>query len=224
MPPRHRRCSLTDLRPSHRPAPLPGRRRTTTRTPTTPRQTQHPPAPPSRTHHRVTPHRHPAVPRSARRPPRHHARPRPLRPRTGRRHPARRPARRRRQNRAPVPCATCWTACSATSQPSSPSSRWPPARTCAALGGPRRWRHGRRGAGHKPQLIPASHRDQNRCLRTSGPEGGASDRSRTRDILITSEALYQLSYGGVRQGRRAIVSVPLPAGSGDSLGRRRRRR
>ncbi len=30
---------------------------------------------------------------------------------------------------------------------------------------------------------------------------GAGDRSRTRDILITSEALYQLSYTGTPGGR-----------------------
>jgi hypothetical protein len=41
---------------------------------------------------------------------------------------------------------------------------------------------------------------------------GAGDRSRTRDILITSEALYQLSYTGEAAGK-----------SLDPRGRRNRR-
>ena len=40
------------------------------------------------------------------------------------------------------------------------------------------------GTGNRSHLVP--------------PNGsGAPDRSRTRDILITSETLYQLSYRGV---------------------------
>jgi hypothetical protein len=34
-------------------------------------------------------------------------------------------------------------------------------------------------------------------LLAGNPHAGARDRSRTRDILITSEALYQLSYSGI---------------------------
>lgn len=34
---------------------------------------------------------------------------------------------------------------------------------------------------------------------------GAGDRSRTRDILITSEALYQLSYTGAAMRPEVIV-------------------
>ena len=47
----------------------------------------------------------------------------------------------------------------------------------------------------------------------------AGDRSRTRDILITSEALYQLSYTGVR-GRRA----PRPAHGNQQAGQEGERR
>ena len=46
--------------------------------------------------------------------------------------------------------------------------------------------------------------------RRPGRGGGAPDRSRTDDILITSEALYQLSYGGVQRAHDTeCVRVPL---------------
>ena len=35
---------------------------------------------------------------------------------------------------------------------------------------------------------------------------GARDRNRTRDILITSEALYHLSYSGSRSASRPVGS------------------
>jgi hypothetical protein len=53
----------------------------------------------------------------------------------------------------------------------------------------------------------ASRSTNDKGALTSNFALGAGDRSRTRDILITSEALYQLSYTGVRPatGARAIV-------------------
>ena len=43
---------------------------------------------------------------------------------------------------------------------------------------------------------PPSERSWKGMIRVSYGKNGATVRSRTADILITSEVLYQLSYGG----------------------------
>ena len=43
-----------------------------------------------------------------------------------------------------------------------------------------------------------------------GAIAGAGDRSRTRDIFITSEALYQLSYTGMFAGLHRASGLMLP--------------
>ncbi len=48
----------------------------------------------------------------------------------------------------------------------------------------------------KPRILRVRSATVNRNKLKRQTKYGAGDRSRTRDILITSEALYQLSYSG----------------------------
>lgn len=59
--------------------------------------------------------------------------------------------------------------------------------------------------------VPNINRSQSTSISELIHQCGAGDRSRTRDILITSEALYQLSYTGI--GREARSMVPSGAGA-----------
>ena len=57
--------------------------------------------------------------------------------------------------------------------------------------------------------------EKQKATRESGFLYGAGTKSRTRDLLITSQLLYQLSYAGVKHGNKwlkliTLIVVPEP--------------